>query len=65
MAKGKKAVEISPERVAEIIADGRSGRNWASELNMGPACVCGLRKNGTKDAATCYRPGHPLVSRES
>ena len=43
MATKKKADKpaISEERLAEIRADARSGRNWASESTYGPACVCG------------------------
>lgn len=29
------------ERGAQIAADARSGTNWASQVNYGPACVCG------------------------
>lgn len=29
------------ERDAQIAADARSGRHWASETPYGPACVCG------------------------
>lgn len=32
---------ISDERLAEIRADARSGRNWAAEAAEGPACACG------------------------
>lgn len=54
MATRKKADKpaIEPERLAEIIADARSGINWASQLNYGPACLCGHPKK-----AKCYRHG--------
>lgn len=29
------------ERLAQIRADARSGRNWAEETAYGPACICG------------------------
>lgn len=32
---------ISPDRLEEIRADARSGRNWVSDVEYGPACVCG------------------------
>jgi hypothetical protein len=38
---------ISPERVEEIRADARSGRNWAAEHTYGPACVCGAFLDGS------------------
>lgn len=34
-------------RGAQIAADARSGRNWASELDYGPACVCGAFPAGS------------------
>lgn len=43
---------ISPERLEEIRASARSGTNWASEVNYGPACLCGHPK-----AKRCYRHG--------
>lgn len=48
MAAKKKADKpaISPERLEEIRADARSGRNWASEHEYGPACVCGAFPQG-------------------
>lgn len=54
MATRKKADKppIDPSRLAEIIRDARSGTNWASELNYGPACLCGHPKKGQ-----CYRHG--------
>lgn len=58
MAKGKKAVEIPPERLEEIRESARSGVNWAAELGYGPACRCGLKTNRmSEDDGTCYR--HP------
>ncbi|HVX91135.1 MAG TPA: hypothetical protein VHC20_05955 [Candidatus Paceibacterota bacterium] len=58
MAKGKKAVEIPPERLEEIRADARAGTNWAAEMGYGPACRCGLKRNGlSADDGTC--PRHP------
>lgn len=61
MAKGKKAVEIAPERLEEIRESARSGVNWAEAYGYGPACRCGLRKKvGTEDDGTCYR--HPPES---
>lgn len=55
MATRKKADKppIEPERLAEIQADARSGRNWASEVGYGPACLCGHPKKGK-----CYRHGN-------
>lgn len=43
MAAKKKTEKpaISPERVEEIRASARSGTNWASVVNYGPACECG------------------------
>lgn len=35
------------ERGAQIAADARSGRNWASEHEYGPACVCGAFPEGS------------------
>lgn len=43
---------IDPERLAEIQADAASGANWASQLNYGPACLCGHPKK-----VRCYRHG--------
>lgn len=50
MAARKKAEPkpaISPERLAEIQADAHSGSNWASEVEYGPACVCGAFHEGS------------------
>lgn len=43
MATKKKADKppIDPERAEAIKADARSGINWASEVQYGPACTCG------------------------
>lgn len=50
MAKGKRetANEISDEKVAKIRADiavWEAGL-WAKQIAYGPACICGLGRNG-------------------
>ena len=52
-------------RGAQIAADARSGRNWASEVGYGPACVCGAFPPGAKvtswgrevSKGACHRHG--------
>lgn len=66
MAKGKKVVEISPERLAEIKRDAASGINWAAAHGYGPACRCGLKQNRmSEDDGTCPRHPNSVVSPES
>lgn len=48
--RGSQGPQISPERLAEIEADARSGIHWADVYVYGPACACGLVK-----AERCYR----------
>lgn len=51
------------DRNAQIAADARSGRNWASEHEYGPACLCGAFPEGstvtswgqTIEKGKCYR----------
>lgn len=53
------------ERGARIAADARSGTNWASQLQYGPACVCGAFPTGSTvtswgrvvEKGTCHRHG--------
>lgn len=40
-------------KIREDIARWEPGK-WARENNYGPACVCGLRENGS-----CHRHGEP------
>lgn len=62
---------ISPERLEEIRADARSGRNWAAEHTYGPACVCGAFLPGSTvtswgqvvEKGRCYRHGTTQASR--
>ncbi len=62
---------ISEERLAEIRADARSGRNWASEHGYGPACVCGAFLPGSTvtswgrlvEKGQCHRHGTTQGSR--
>lgn len=73
MAARKKADKppIDPERLAEIRADARSGRNWASEREYGPACVCGAFLSGSTvtswghvvEKGRCHRHGATQGSR--
>lgn len=57
-------VEGDP-RGDEIRSDARSGRNWASEVDYGPACACGAFLEGstvtswgrTIEKGKCYRHG--------
>lgn len=53
--KAKPAVksDIAPDRLMEIRADAWRSSNWASVVNYGPACSCGLRRSG----GTCARHG--------
>lgn len=59
------------ERGAQIAADARSGRNWASEHTYGPACVCGAFPPGatvtswgqTVEKGRCHRHGTTQGSR--
>lgn len=56
---------ISPDRLEEIRADARSGRNWTAEHAYGPACVCGAFLPGstvtswgrTVPKGACHRHG--------
>lgn len=63
---GKKP-ELSEERLAEIRADARSGRNWARELvkgptgTHGPACTCGAGQR-LFDAANALKGVHGIPS---
>lgn len=57
MARSAKKAEISPERLAEISADAHSGRNWASESPVRPACLCGAGSR-TQDAAQALKGLH-------
>lgn len=45
--------QLSEARVEEIRASARSGINWASEVNYGPACTHGLRAA----KGECFRHG--------
>jgi len=46
------------ERGAQIAADARSGTNWASQVDYGPACVCGAFLRGPAlEKGKCYRHG--------
>lgn len=45
-AEERRAAE-EQARVDQIRADARSGTNWASELDYGPACVCGAFPAGS------------------
>lgn len=45
--------EIDDARLMEIRADAWRASNWASVVNYGPACSCGLRRSG----GTCARHG--------
>lgn len=38
---------IEEARVEQIRASARSGENWASQVQYGPACVCGAFKEGS------------------
>lgn len=53
--------ELSEERLAEIRADASSGRNWASEIPVRPACTCG---GGQRlfDAANALKGVHGIPS---
>lgn len=59
-----RVVEVDP-RGDEIRSDARSGRNWASEVGYGPACVCGAFLEGSAvtswgqriEKGRCYRHG--------
>lgn len=54
-----------------ISADARSGRNWASEVGYGPACVCGAFLEGSTvtswghvtEKGRCHRHGVTQGSR--
>lgn len=58
-------------RGAQIAADARSGTNWASEYEYGPACVCGAFLPGstvtswgrTIPKGECHRHGVTQASR--
>lgn len=58
-------------RGAEIAAGARSGTNWASRVNYGPACVCGAFPEGstvtswsqTIEKGKCHRHGTTQASR--
>lgn len=73
MATRKKADKpaIEAARVEEIRAAARSGRNWASENEYGPACVCGAFIEGSTvtshgrvvEKGRCYRHGTTQGSR--
>lgn len=62
---------ISPERLEEIRRDARSGTNWASGHEYGPACVCGAFLTGSTvtswshvvEKGRCYRHGTTQGSR--
>ena len=49
--------ELSEERLAEIRADARSGRNWAAEIPVRPACTCGAGQR-LFDAANAFKGAH-------
>lgn len=59
------------DRGAQIAADARSGRNWASEVDYGPACACGAFLDGSTVTSwgrvvpkgQCYRHGVVQYSR--
>lgn len=59
------------ERGAQIAADARSGRNWASETPYGSACVCGAFYEGSTvtswgrevQKGECHRHGVTQASR--
>lgn len=44
--KAESKPAIDPERAAQIATDARSGTNWASTVNYGPACACGAFHEG-------------------
>jgi hypothetical protein len=62
---------ISPERSEEIDRDARSGVNWASRVDYGPACVCGAFLEGSAvtswgrevEKGRCHRHGITQGSR--
>lgn len=56
MAKGRVKPELSEERIAEIRADARSGRNWAEEASLGPACICGAGQRSIDAAVALKSP---------
>ena len=59
------------ERGAQIATDARSGTNWASQLQYGPACVCGAFPEGSTvtswgriiEKGQCHRHGTTQGSR--
>lgn len=59
------------ERGAQIAADARSGINWASRYEYGPACVCGAFPEGSTvtswgqliEKGQCHRHGVTQGSR--
>lgn len=56
--------DIEPARLVEIRADAWRTANWASVVNYGPACSCGLSRFG----GTCARHGdysRPSTARNS
>ena len=55
----KKDTDTLPaDRIDEIKVSARQGTNWAMEVGYGPACRCGIYKNGiTTDDGICYQ--HP------
>lgn len=50
---------ISPERLAEIQADARSGTNWAAEHGYGATCACGAGWR-TQEAAVALKGVHGI-----
>lgn len=48
---------IGPERVEQIKADARSGRNWAAETAYSAACACGAGWR-TQTAAVALKGVH-------